>query len=60
LPFLLHLALRSLLYLGIILFELIACNLRVGVSRADIAFSLATMICSEFRGRNFKRLAGAN
>ena len=41
LPFLPYLALRSLLYLGIILLELIASNLRVGVSRADIAFSLA-------------------
>jgi hypothetical protein len=37
LPFLPYLALRSLLYLGIILFVLIATNLRVGVTRADIA-----------------------
>ena len=41
LPFLPYLALRSLLYLGIILLVLIASNLRVGVTRADIAFSLA-------------------
>src|ERR1700722_20785382 len=41
LPFLPYLALRSLLYLGIIQLVLIASNLRVGVTRADIAFSLA-------------------
>src|SRR6202162_1191554 len=41
LPFLPYLALRSLLYLGIILLVLIASNLRVGITRADIAFSLA-------------------
>jgi hypothetical protein len=40
LPFLPYLALRSLLYLGIILLVLIASNLRVGITRADIAFSL--------------------
>ena len=41
LPFLPYLALRSLLYLGIILLVLIASNLRVGITRADLAFSLA-------------------
>ena len=41
LPFLPYLAFRSLLYLGIILLVLIASNLRVGITRADIAFSLA-------------------
>ena len=41
LPFLPYLALRSLLYLGIILLVLIASNLPVGITRADIAFSLA-------------------
>ena len=41
LPFLPYLALRSLLYLAIILLVLLASNLRVGITRADIAFSLA-------------------
>jgi hypothetical protein len=41
LPFLPYLALRSLLYLGIILLVLIAISLPVGITRADIAFSLA-------------------
>jgi hypothetical protein len=40
LPFLPYLARRSLLYLGIILLVLLASNLRVGITRADIAFSL--------------------
>ena len=44
LPFLPYLALRSLLYLGIILLVLIASNLRVGITRADIAFSLALSV----------------
>src|SRR5271170_1643225 len=44
LPFLPYLALRSLLYLGIILLVLIASNLRIGVTRADIAFSLAASL----------------
>jgi hypothetical protein len=35
LPFLPYLALRSLLYLAIILLVLIASNLRVGITRAD-------------------------
>jgi len=35
------LALRSLLYLGIILLVLIATNLPVGITRANIAFSVA-------------------
>ena len=39
-PFLPYLARRSLLYLGIILLVLLASNLRVGITRADIAFSL--------------------
>jgi hypothetical protein len=39
LPFLPYLALRSLLYLGIILLVLIASNLPVGISRADVVFS---------------------
>ena len=41
LAFLPYLALRSLLYLGIILLVLIASNLPEGLTRADIAFSLA-------------------
>jgi adenylate cyclase len=41
LPFLPYLAIRSLLYLGVILLVLIASNLRVGITRADIAFSFA-------------------
>ena len=41
LAFLPYLALRSLLYLGIILLVLIASNLPEGITRADIAFSLA-------------------
>ena len=41
LAFLPYLALRSLLYLGIIPLVLIASNLPEGISRADIAFSLA-------------------
>ena len=48
-----HLALRSLLYLGIILLVLIASNLRVGVTRADIAFSLAMSL-------GFNLLLGVN
>src|SRR5208337_491319 len=40
LPFLPYLALRSLLYLGVILLVLIASDLPVGITRADIAFSL--------------------
>ena len=40
-PFLPYLALRSLLYLGVILLVLIASNLPVGITRADVAFSLA-------------------
>src|ERR1700727_1407110 len=38
LPFLPYLAIRSVLYLGIILLVLVASNLRVGITRADIAF----------------------
>ena len=53
LPFLPYLALRSLLYLGIILLVLIASNLRVGVTRADIAFSLAMSL-------GFNLLLGVN
>jgi hypothetical protein len=53
LPFLPYLALRSLLYLGIILLVLIATNLRVGVTRADIAFSLAMSL-------GFNLLLGVN
>jgi adenylate cyclase len=44
LPFLPYLALRSLLYLGIILLVLIASNLPVGISRADVVFSLAASL----------------
>jgi hypothetical protein len=44
LPFLPYLALRSLLYLGIILLGLIASNLPVGISRADVVFSLAASL----------------
>src|SRR3984957_13341844 len=47
------LALRSLLYLGIILLVLIANNLRVGITRADIAFSLAMSL-------GFNLLLGVN
>ena len=53
LPFLPYLALRSLLYLGIILLVLIASNLRVGITRADIAFSLAMSL-------GFNLLLGVN
>jgi hypothetical protein len=53
LRFLPYLALRSLLYLGIILLVLIASNLRVGVTRADIAFSLAMSL-------GFNLLLGVN
>ena len=53
LPFLPYLALRSLLYLGIILLVLIASNLRVGITRADIAFSLALSL-------GFNLLLGVN
>ena len=44
LPFLPYLALRSLLYLGVILLVLIARNLPLGLTRADIAFSLAVSL----------------
>src|SRR5271165_6223783 len=44
LPFLPYLALRSLLYLGIILLVLIVINLPVGITRADIVFSLALSV----------------
>ena len=44
LPFLPYLALRSLLYLGVILLVLIASNLPLGLTRADIAFSLAVSL----------------
>jgi hypothetical protein len=53
LPFLPYLALRSLLYPGIILLVLIASNLRVGITRADIAFSLAMSL-------GFNLLLGVN
>src|SRR5271165_813836 len=53
LPFLPYLALRSLLYLGVILLVLIASNLRVGVTRANIAFSLAMSL-------GFNLLLGVN
>src|SRR5580704_14170237 len=53
LPFLPYLALRSLLYLGIILLVLIASNLWVGITRADIAFSLAISL-------GFNLLLGVN
>jgi adenylate cyclase len=53
LPFLPYLALRSLLYLGIILLVLLASNLRVGITRADIAFSLAMSL-------GFNLLLGVN
>ena len=53
LPFLPYLALRSLLYLGIILLVLIASNLRAGITRADIAFSLAMSL-------GFNLLLGVN
>ena len=53
LPFLPYPALRSLLYLGIILLVLIASNLRVGITRADIAFSLAMSL-------GFNLLLGVN
>ena len=53
LPFLPYLALRSLLYLGIILLVLIASNLRGGITRADIAFSLAMSL-------GFSLLLGVN
>ena len=53
LPFLPYLARRSLLYLGIILLVLIASNLRVGITRADIAFSLAMSL-------GFNLLLGVN
>ena len=53
LPFLPYLALRSLLYLGIILLVLIASNLQVGITRADIAFSLAMSL-------GFNLLLGVN
>ena len=41
LPFLPYLALRSLFYLAIILLVLLASDLPVGITRADVAFSLA-------------------
>ena len=53
LPFLPYLAIRSVLYLGIILLVLIASNLRVGITRADIAFSLAMSL-------GFNLLLGVN
>jgi adenylate cyclase len=53
LPFLPYLALRSLLYLGIILLVLIASNLRAGITRADIASSLAMSL-------GFNLLLGVN
>ena len=53
LPFLPYLALRSLLYLGIILLVLIASNLRIGITRADIAFSVAMSL-------GFNLLLGVN
>ena len=52
-PFLPYLALRSLLYLGIILLVLIASNLRAGITRADIASSLAMSL-------GFNLLLGVN
>ena len=53
LPFLPYLALRSFLYLGIILLVLIASNLRGGITRADIAFSVAMSL-------GFNLLLGVN
>jgi hypothetical protein len=53
LPFLPYLALRSLLYLGIILLVLIVSNLRVGITRADVAFSIAMSL-------GFNLLLGVN
>jgi adenylate cyclase len=44
LPFLLYLGLRSLLYLGIILFALTISNQPLGVTRADIVFSFAVSL----------------
>ena len=52
-PFLPYLAVRSLLYLGIILLVLFASNLPVGITRAEVAFSLTMSL-------GFNLLLGVN